>query len=291
MIQEKQLNYTYAVDPNSDTAAANVLRFVGKHKKVLEIGAGPGSILQVLQDINQCNITAIEVYPDYIAKLKEFCPNVISADLNDPQWNKIFAEDQKFDVVVAADVLEHLYDPLKCLKNMATLLNDNGSIVISLPHIGHAVIAGCLWDGDFEYGEWGLLDRTHIRFFGIKNIQNLIEDAHLKIIDVSFVVRSPDQTEFAERWSRLPQGFKKEILSNPFACVYQVVLHVVPQAFQGNSIQLAQVPIPSSQIIPFGVLNQTYGLTGFLRSILRKVLSQNQKNKLQLYLKKWGIYV
>ncbi len=239
-MQEKTLNYTYAVDPDSDTAAASILKFVGKHKKVLEIGAGPGSVTRVLQDLNQCNVTALEVYPEYIERLKEFCPEVIGADLNDPHWHKLFTENHKFDVVVAGDVLEHLYDPLTCLKNMTTLLNDSGSIVISLPHVGHAVISACLWDGDFEYGEWGLLDRTHIRFFGIKNIQKLIEDANLKIIDFSFIIRSPSLTEFAERWSRLPQELQTEIMANPFACVYQVVLKVVPDACEGKSLQLTQ---------------------------------------------------
>jgi 2-polyprenyl-3-methyl-5-hydroxy-6-metoxy-1,4-benzoquinol methylase len=290
-MKEQQLNYTYTIDPDSDTTGAKILKFVGKHKKVLEIGAGPGSVTKVLQDINQCNVTALEVNPDYIARLTEFCPTVISADLNDPQWNQKFTEEQKFDIVLAADVLEHLYEPLACLKNMATLLNESGSIILSLPHVGHAVIAGCLWDGDFEYGQWGLLDRTHIRFFGIKNIQNLVEDADLKVTDVSFVVRSPDRTEFAQRWSRLPQSFKKEILANPFACVYQVVLQAVPKSSPGKSITIAEAAIPSAQIFPFGILNQTYGLTGFFRNIARIILSKEQKEKLQSYLKKQKINV
>jgi 2-polyprenyl-3-methyl-5-hydroxy-6-metoxy-1,4-benzoquinol methylase len=290
-MQEKTLNYNYTVDPNSDTAAANVLRFVGKQKKVLEIGAGPGSILRVLQDINQCNITAIEIHPDYIEELKQFCSSVISADLNNPQWYKIFSEEQKFDVVVAADVLEHLYDPLRCLQNIKNLLNDSGYIVISLPHAGHAVISGCLWNGDFQYSESGLLDKNHIRFFGIKNIQKLIEDADLKIIDASFVVRSPDQTELADLWLSLPHGLKKELLSNPFACVYQVVLHVVPETYTGSPIKLTEIPVPSAQIIPFGIFNQTYVLTGLFRKVVRQVLSQNQKKKLQSYLRTWGVHV
>lgn len=289
-MKENILNYVYAVNPDSSTAAANILKFVGKRKKVLEIGAGPGSITRVLQDINQCNMTALEVHPDYVEKLKEFCHQVINADLNDPHWNKVFSVNQKFDVIVAADVLEHLYDPLMCLKNMSTLLNNAGSIVVSLPHVGHAVISGCLWDGDFEYSEWGLLDRTHIRFFGIKNIQSLIEDAHLKIIDVSFVVRSPDQTEFAERWSRLPKGLKKELLSNPFSCIYQVVLHLVPQDFQGIPIRLIEVPVPSPQLMHLGILDRNYGFIGHFRNIVIKLLSQEQKKQLQSYLKKWRMH-
>ena len=173
---------------------------------------------------------------------------------------------------------------------MAKLLKDNGSIVISLPHVGHAVIAGCLRDGDFQYGEWGLLDRTHIRFFGIKNIQNLVEDANLKLIDAKFVVRSPEQTEFAERWLRLPEGFKKEILSNPFSFVYQVVLHVVPQNFEAEPIQLSTVPV-SFDGISLNVLNRTYGLTGHFRKIMLRLLSQEQKSKLKSYLRKRGFNV
>lgn len=290
-MQEKQLNYTYAVDPDSDSAAANVLRFVGKHKKVLEIGAGPGSISHALQDLNQCKITALEFHPDYVEKLKEFCAEVISADLNNPHWNDVFATDRKFDVVVAADVLEHLYDPLSCVKNMAKLLNDDGSIVISLPHVGHAVIAGCLWDGDFQYGEWGLLDRTHIRFFGITNMQNLIEDAGLKIIDVCFVVRTPEQTEFAQRWSKLPSSFKREISANPFACVYQVVIRAVPVAEPGQALRIAEVSIPAPLKNNFYLLTKPYGLSTYLRKTILKMLSPEQKYKLKSYLKKKGIYV
>ena len=45
---------------------------------------------------------------------------------------------------------------------------------------------------DFEYRNWGLLDRTHIRFFGIKNIQALFENAGLKIVHAEFVVLQGD---------------------------------------------------------------------------------------------------
>jgi 2-polyprenyl-3-methyl-5-hydroxy-6-metoxy-1,4-benzoquinol methylase len=267
-MKEKQLNYTYDIDPNSDTAAASVLKFVGKHKKVLEIGAGPGSITRALQDINQCTLTAIEVYPDYITKLKEFCSNVISADLNDPQWCQEVSKNQSFDVIVAADVLEHLYDPLTCLKNMTTLLNDNGSIVISIPHIGHAVIFACLWDSNFEYGKWGLLDRTHIRFFCIKNIQDLIEAAHLKIIDLDFIIRSPDQTEFADRWSQIPQSFKTEILANPHAYIYQIVIHIVPESRKVTSRQITEFPIPPVYILPDDIPQRHFTLANYFHNII-----------------------
>jgi hypothetical protein len=118
----------------------------------------------------------------------------------------------------------------------------------------------------------------------------LVEDANLKIIDVRFVVRSPEQTEFAERWSRLPEGFKKEILSNPFSYVYQVVLHAVPKSFQSEPIQLSTVPV-SFEGISLNVLNKTYGSTGYFRKIMLRLLSQEQKSKLKSYLRKRGFNV
>jgi 2-polyprenyl-3-methyl-5-hydroxy-6-metoxy-1,4-benzoquinol methylase len=291
MISEKSLNYIYPIDPESDTAGANVLRLVGNNKKVLEIGAGPGSVLKVLQEINHCDMTAIEIYPKYVEKLKEICQKVIVADLNDTNWNKVIDENQKFDVVLAADVLEHINDPLLCLKNMTELLNKNGEIVISLPHIGHAVIAGCLWEGDFEYREWGLLDKTHIRFFGIKNVEKLIDDAQLKIIDVRFVIRSPDQTEFYERWSQLPRVLKINLLKSPYACIYQIVLKVVPKQSQGIALNLTKVPIPKARNIPLGIFNESYTSSSWIRNIIRKKLSLEVKIKLKSLLNKWGINV
>ena len=47
--------------PESDSAPANVLRFVGFHKKVLEIGAGPGSIARPIAERNNYRVTAVEL--------------------------------------------------------------------------------------------------------------------------------------------------------------------------------------------------------------------------------------
>jgi len=53
--------YKFDVDPESDSAPANVLRFVGFHKKVLEIGAGPGSIARPIAERNNYRVTAVEL--------------------------------------------------------------------------------------------------------------------------------------------------------------------------------------------------------------------------------------
>lgn len=215
--------YQYSFDPNSDSAGANVLRLVGHNKSVLELGAGPGSIARLLVEINKCNVTAVERDGACAALLKNFCSNVHQLDLNEPEWPKIF-EGRQFENIVIADVLEHLHDPWATLERALPLLRDDGSFVVSLPHVGHASVMACLLDNDFEYRDCGLLDRTHIRFFGIKNIQLLFEEAGLKIADFAFVVRKPEQTEFAKRWATLPSHTKTMLQSADFGNVFQVVL-------------------------------------------------------------------
>ena len=242
------MNYDYEIDLAGQTAAAYVVAMVGKNKKVLEIGAGSGAITRHLVKTNQCDVVALEVNPESVAKLEKICRSVYSGDLNDPTWPNIFAAEGGFDVIVAADVLEHLYDPWTALKGMRSLLNEGGSIVLSLPHVGHAALLSCVMEEDFGYGEWGLLDKTHIRFFGIHNIQTLHENAGLELEEAKFVITEPENTEFAANWSRLSESARGALLSNRFSKVYQVVTKAAPVGKATNPIMLIDEPVVTQRI-------------------------------------------
>lgn len=243
MSTEKRHNYEYAVNVEAQTAPAKVVRMVGRDKRVLEIGAGPGSITKMLQQ-NNCRVTGVEVDSTAIEKLVEFCETVHQCDLNKPDWASQLDGSGKFDVLVAADVFEHLYWPQQSLMALKPFFAENGYLVVSLPHVGNNAIVASIIDGDFEYRDWGLLDRTHIRFFGLKNMQALFEQAGYKIIAAEFVVNPPEQTELASHWLKLPQKVKTALEANKFGNVYQVVMKIVPTEFDGATIQLANIPVP-----------------------------------------------
>ncbi|NOD77940.1 MULTISPECIES: class I SAM-dependent methyltransferase [unclassified Ruegeria] len=236
--------YEYDIDMNSDVAPARVLRMVKPGSKVLEIGAGPGSITRHLSGTLDCDVVALEIDPTAIEKLKPFARSVYPMDLNDAAWSDVVREkDGLFDYVIAADVLEHVYDPWSVLSGMKSLLNDSGSVILSLPHVGHAAVAGCLVDEDFEYRDWGLLDRTHIRFFGIKNVQQLLASQGMSIEQAEFVVRSPEMTEFCHRWSRLPNDVQSALQRNRFSHVFQVISRSVPKERAENDLYLMNLPV------------------------------------------------
>lgn len=237
--------YDYEIDLESDVAPARVIRMVTPGSRVLEIGAGPGSITRHLVHTLGCSTVALEVESSALEKLQQVGCKVYALDLNEPDWAKTLLEKEgQFDFVIAADVLEHLYDPWAVLGGMKSLLNNRGSIILSLPHAGHASVVACLMDEDFDYQPWGLLDKTHIRFFGVKNIERLYQAQGLEIEAAEFVVRTPEMTEFARRWSRLPATTRRELLKNRFSTVYQVVSRAIPRERLSNGISLFDVEIP-----------------------------------------------
>ena len=219
----KPLKYEYEFDLEGDSAAAKIVQWVKDGSKVLEIGAGTGSMTIELKRNNNCHVTALDIDPQFVERLGTICDAAYQIDLNDNSWPEAL-EDEKFDVVIAADILEHLWDPWHTLSQIRALIKEDGDIIISLPHVGHCVVSACLINGDFDYQDGGLLDRTHIRFFGLKNIQSLINNAGLGIVDAHLVVKRPESTDLAVQWSRLPAGIRQILLGNKHSCVYQVVV-------------------------------------------------------------------
>lgn len=282
--------YEYRVDAQGDTAPARVVRMVGTNKRVLELGAGPGSITRLLCEPGNCRITALEIDASAIGKLAPYCESVHQADLNDPAWPELVRNEGGFEVIVAADVLEHVYEPQSVLAGMKSLLNGNGYLVVSLPHVGHSAIQACLFAEDFEYRDWGLLDRTHIRFFGIHNMQRLFDSAGMKIVAAEFVIRQAEETEFAERWSATPRALQEALAINPFGCVYQVVIKAVPQEAAGAPVALSAIPVGAGQspVLPSAAASK---FSDRLRAMARKHFHPDTRAAIRRSLARMGVRI
>lgn len=282
-MQEVQKHkYEYAVDTTADTAPARVVRMIGKNQRVLEVGSGPGSITKQLKGAGDCRITALEIDPVAIELVKPFCEAVHSADLNAADWDRVL-DGQKFEVVLAADVLEHVYNPLAVLKKMASLVSDGGRVVLSLPHVGHSAVAACLLLEDFDYRDWGLLDKTHIRFFGLKNIQALVFDAGLTITRAEFVVRHPDETEFADKWAKLSSSVQTALLTNRYGFVYQVVLEAKIITHGNGTLKLLDQPVAHPRLngLSSGLLSTVGVAKRGVKARLGAYLSPEMKSRIR----------
>jgi 2-polyprenyl-3-methyl-5-hydroxy-6-metoxy-1,4-benzoquinol methylase len=80
-----------------------------------------------------------------------------------------------FDVVLFADVLEHMVEPSSALRAAVSALAQGGVVVASIPNVRHwrAVLWPLLRHGTWTYTEDGVLDRTHLRFFTRRSMCDL----------------------------------------------------------------------------------------------------------------------
>ena len=127
--------YHRAIDLNSDSTHARVVRLVGSDQRVLELGPSAGHMTRVLRD-RGCAVVGIERRSRRGAAAPSSLERMIVGNLDELDLDAEVGED-RFDVIVAADVLEHLTDPVGTLRRLRRFLAPGGYFVISLPNIAH----------------------------------------------------------------------------------------------------------------------------------------------------------
>lgn len=147
-----------------------------KYGSMLEIGAGSGATLiyakkksyaQSIFGVELCTVA------NSFQQSKEF-ENFIIGNIENIELP--FNQEQ-FDVILCADVLEHLVNPYDVIKKMHPYLKNNGVFITSLPNIRQMQMLKQIYiNGDFKYTDAGILDKTHLRFFCKKNMIELFEN-------------------------------------------------------------------------------------------------------------------
>lgn len=92
------------------------------------------------------------------------------------------------DCVIFADVLEHLNDPWQVVRQYRRLLRPGGSIVASIPNVANRLVLRGLLRHRWDYAEFGILDRTHLRFFTRETAVEMFQNAGFSVRRVGRVV-------------------------------------------------------------------------------------------------------
>lgn len=150
-------------------------------KAILDLGCGTGTLGKALKKRQPCIVTGIELDKEAAETATKnldicFCDNL---NRYDPALRR-----RTYDCIVLADILEHLISPWPVLKKFVSVLEENGSLVASLPNMAHPYIVRELQRGLFRYQPAGILDVTHLRFFTKTTIGQLFYQAGLKIIKI-----------------------------------------------------------------------------------------------------------
>ena len=138
--------------------------------RVLDVGCGTGSVSRLVAERSKGDFLGIEPNPERAETARQRGLKVLNGYLTP----EVFQEHGKFDVVMFADVLEHLPDPAAIIRIAKAGLNPGGCIIASVPNIAHWTVRFGLFFGRFRYEPTGIMDATHLRWFTRRTLKDFI---------------------------------------------------------------------------------------------------------------------
>lgn len=130
--------------------------------------------------ISDAHVIGVEIHPDAAREARERLNEVIEKPVD---IALDLVSKASIDCVVCNDILEHLVDPWLALQQIKKVLRPGGSIVSSIPNVRYfPVFKNYFIGGDWRYEKWGVLDKTHLRFFTRTSIAAMFEDAGYNMI-------------------------------------------------------------------------------------------------------------
>ena len=145
--------------------------------RVLDLGCGQGHVSQRLRDAGH-RVVGVDIVE--FDGVRERTDEFVRADLSEG-WPPVTGV---FDVVLAADVIEHLAQPEELLERIGEHLAPGGEVIVSIPNFAHWYPRIRVATGRFDYDRRGILDRGHLRFFTRRSFTAMAERSGFAVGDV-----------------------------------------------------------------------------------------------------------
>src|SRR4051812_50186740 len=129
-----------------------------------------------------------------------------------------------FDVVLCGDVVEHLRNPEAFLTRVRPLLRPGGKLVLTTPNVANWAMRLGLAAGRWRYTDRGILDRTHLHLFTKKTLEEALEAAGYRIVQLDVTAPVPKLgTPAIERAAHVVARLRPSLLA------YQFVVAATPR--------------------------------------------------------------
>lgn len=221
---EGAIKYERVVSLAEETSVAKLARWIRPGSRVLETGPATGVMTKLLKNQLNCDVVCVEVDSEAAKRAEQYCRRMIVADLNSDTWIEEIKNEEPFDYIIFADVLEHLINPKETLLKVKKFLSTDGEILISIPNIGYSGVIYDLMRGKFEYRRDGILDETHLRFFTRSSVEKLLEESGISACEWDRTVLSPEFSEFKLDRKKVGESLYKNLTALPDSDTYQFLI-------------------------------------------------------------------
>jgi glycosyltransferase involved in cell wall biosynthesis len=174
-----QVDDEYAFKPSPSSSHGRILELLAGRPpaRILDVGCGAGYLAQALRAAGH-TVTGVDVHEaeGVTDRTDHFVRADLASGIPDDVGNS-------FDVVIGADVIEHVPDSLALLRQITDRARPDGRVIISVPNFGHWYPRARVVSGRFDYDQRGILDETHLRFFSRRSFLRTTRAAGLTPLD------------------------------------------------------------------------------------------------------------
>jgi 2-polyprenyl-3-methyl-5-hydroxy-6-metoxy-1,4-benzoquinol methylase len=150
---------------------------------ILEIGCGEGGTGDLALSEGKCGrYCAIEFCAPAAETAARKLTEVLVGDIEklDLPWRP-----ETFDGLILSEVLEHLTDPWAVLRKIRPLMREGALVFASSPNVSHHSVIRMLIHGDWSLSDYGLMDRTHLRWYTPVTYRALFESCGYMVTSIS----------------------------------------------------------------------------------------------------------
>lgn len=164
-----------------DNVRKEMLKFLPETaKKIMDVGCGNGAFASLVKQRNNAEVWGIELMEEEAKVAQTVLHKVFIG--NCEKYIDGLPENY-FDAIYFNDVLEHLVDPYAVLETLKSKLSPKGVIISSIPNVRFfRTFWRVVFLKDWKYDEYGIMDKTHLRFFTGKSIKRMYEELGYEVL-------------------------------------------------------------------------------------------------------------
>ncbi len=152
----------------------NITELIGKDikgKRILDIGCGNGKMGSALV-VKGAVVAGCDISEHAVSIAKQSLQEVFVFDVANDNFSLLKKD---FDIIIASELIEHLFSPEEFLLNIKSVMSKESSLILTTPNFLMWTNRIKMLLGRFRYTKVGFLDESHIHFFTYDSLRELLK--------------------------------------------------------------------------------------------------------------------